>query len=118
MLRNLIIRWFINSVALGMAGLIFPGITFDRMLDLLFASALFGILNAVIKPILIIFTLPINILSLGLFTFFINAFMLAMTASFFSGFQVVGFWSALGGAIIVSIVSIILNMMLHEKEEY
>lgn len=116
MLRNLIIRWFINAVALGIASLIFTGIRFIKLGDLLLAAALFGILNTFIKPILIIFTLPINILSLGLFTFIINAFMLGLTAALMHGFIITSFWSALGGAIIVSFVSIVLNLMLGESE--
>jgi putative membrane protein len=117
MLRNAIIRWFVNAVALGAAEFMFPGIIFHRIRDLLIAAALFGILNTIIKPILIVFTLPINILSLGLFTFIINAFMLALTAAFLSGFEVSGFWSAVGGAIIVSLVSIILNLILRQSED-
>lgn len=116
MLRNLIIRWFINAVALGIAGFIISGIRFAELNDLLLAAALFGILNTFIKPILIIFTLPINILTLGLFTFIINAFMLGLTAALMHGFIVTGFWSALGGAIIVSIVSVLLNVILTESE--
>jgi putative membrane protein len=116
MLRNLIIRWFINAVALGVAAFIFTGIEFIQLSDLLLAAALFGVLNAFIKPILIIFTLPINVLSLGLFTFIINAFMLGLTAALMSGFIVASFWSALGGAIIVSIVSVLLNIALRDSE--
>ena len=119
MLRNVIIKWFINAVALGVASWIFPGISFSSLGDLLIASAIFGILNTVIKPVLIILTLPINILSLGLFTFVINAIMLILTAEFLSGFYITGFWSALGGAIVVSLVSILLNMILKEpKRKY
>lgn len=114
MLRNLVIRWFINSAALGVASIIFSGIRFISLSDLLIAAALFGVLNTFIKPLLIIFTLPINILSLGLFTFIINAFMLGLTAVLMQGFIIAGFWSALGGAIVVSIVSIALNHFLAE----
>jgi len=112
MLRNAAIRWFINAVALGFASLLFDGIFFNRFSDLLIASALFGLLNTFIKPILIVFTLPINLLTLGLFTLVINAFMLGLTSALLSGFIVSGFWSALGGAIVVSLVSLFLNTML------
>jgi putative membrane protein len=114
LLRNALIRWFINAVALGIASLLFRGIFFNKLSDLLIASALFGMLNTFIKPLLIILTLPINILSLGLFTFVVNAFMLGLTSVFLSGFVVTGFWSAFGGAIVVSIVSVILNLMFKE----
>ena len=115
MLRNIVMRWVINSLSLGAASLIFSGIEFIETIDLLIASIIFGLLNISIKPILIIFTLPLNILSLGLFTFVINAIILGLTSSLLSGFVIMGFWPALGGAIVVSIVSIILNSLLIEK---
>ncbi|MCK5032580.1 MAG: phage holin family protein [Calditrichia bacterium] len=115
MFRNAVIRLFINSLSLGAASLIFSGIFFNDFGDLLIASIIFGLLNISIKPILIIFTLPLNILTLGLFTFVINAIILGITSSLLSGFVITGFWSALGGAIVVSVVSIILNSLLIEK---
>lgn len=118
MLRNALIRWFVNAVALAAAELIVAGISFNQPSDLIIAAAIFGILNMIIKPILVIFTLPINILSLGLFTFIINACMLGLTASFLTGFNIQGFWSALAGSIIISIVSIILNQLLKEDKQH
>lgn len=115
LLRNVVIRWFINSLSLGVASLIFTGILFNQLKDLLIASVIFGLMNVFIKPILIIFTLPLNILTLGLFTFVINAIILGLTSSLLSGFYIADFWSALGGAIVVSIVSIVLNSLLIEK---
>ena len=115
MLRNVVLRWVINSLSLGTASLIFSGILFNDFGDLLIASIIFGLLNISIKPILIVLTLPLNILTLGLFTFVINAIILGITSSLLSGFVIMGFWSALGGAIVVSVVSIILNSLLIEK---
>ena len=115
MLRNLIIRLFVNTIALGVASFIVPGISYHLFEDLVIAAALFGILNTFIKPILIILTLPINILTLGLFTFIINSIMLGLTGSFLEGFFVSGFWPALGGAIIISIVSVVLNSLIKEE---
>jgi putative membrane protein len=100
---------------MAVSSLFIPGIIFNRFRDLLFASALFGILNISIKPVLLIFTLPINILTLGLFTFIINAAILSLTASLLPGFVIYGFWPALGGAVIITIVSVILNMLLRDK---
>ena len=116
MIRSAVIRWFINAIALGFASLLFDGIIFIQLSDLLIASALFGLLNIFIKPILIVFTLPINLLTLGLFTLVINAFMLGLTSALLSGFIITGFWPALGGAIVVSLVSLFLNTMLKEKK--
>jgi putative membrane protein len=114
MLRIMVIRWFINTIALGAASVMISGIYYYELEDLIIAAALFGLLNTFIKPVLLILTLPINLLSLGLFTFVINAIMLGLTGSFLSGFIVSGFWAALGGAIIVSIISIILNSVFKE----
>lgn len=116
MLRKAIIRWFINAAALGAASLIFEGIFFNQLSDLLIASALFGVLNILIKPLLVLLTLPINLLSLGLFTFIINAAMLGLTAGLLDGFVIDGFWYAIGGAIVVSLVSVILNTILKEEK--
>ncbi len=115
MLRNAVIRWFINSLSLKAASLIFTGIIFNQFSDLLIASFIFGLLNISIKPILILFTLPLNILSLGLFTFVINAIILGLTSALLSGFVITGFFPALGGAIVVSVVSIVLNSILKDK---
>ena len=115
MLRNVVLRWVINSLSLGAASLIFSGILFNDLSDLLIASIIFGLLNISIKPIILVLTLPLNILTLGLFTFVINAIILGLTSSLLEGFVVMGFWPALGGAIVVSIVSIILNALLIEK---
>lgn len=115
MLRNVVLRWVINSLSLGFASIIFSGIIFNKLSDLLIASIIFGLLNISIKPLLIIFTLPLNILTLGLFTFVINAIILGLTSSLLGGFVILGFWPALGGAIVVSIVSVILNSLLIEK---
>ncbi len=116
MIRNIIIRLFVNTVALAVAGYFISGISYYRFEDLVIAAALFGVLNTFIKPILIILTLPINLLSLGLFTFIINAAMLGLTGAFLEGFSVSGFWPALAGAIIISLVSIVLNSMLSEEK--
>lgn len=78
----------------------------------LFAAAAIGFLNMFFKPILLILTLPLNIMSLGLFTFLINAFLLKMASGIIPGFQVIGFWSTVFGAIVISIVNWFLNMVV------
>ena len=114
MLRQMIIRWVMNSMAIAAAAYLISGISYDSIGDLLIAAALFGVLNTFLKPLLLLLTLPINILSLGLFTFVVNAIMLGLTGAFLSGFYVTGFWSALAGAIVISIVSVILNKVLED----
>ena len=80
-----------------------------------FAAAALGILNALFRPILILLTLPINILTLGLFTFIINALMLKMASGVIPGFEVYGFWTAVFGSLIISVVSWLLNSFISDR---
>jgi len=79
------------------------------------AAAILGVLNALFRPVLIILTLPINILTLGLFTFVINAILVMMVSGVVGGFEVHGFWSALLGSLIISLVSWLLNSFINEQ---
>ncbi len=114
MLRNLIIRWFINTAALWFVDVLFDGIWFDSTQSLLLTAIVFGVLNTFIKPILVIFTLPINILTLGLFTIVINAFILRLTDYWVDSFHTAGFGVAFIAAIFISIVSVLLQSILKE----
>ncbi|MEJ1107202.1 MULTISPECIES: phage holin family protein [unclassified Kribbella] len=124
---NLIIRLFANAVALAVAAWIVSGITLEgatagrRVLTLLIVAAIFGIVNAVVKPILEWLSCLAIALTLGLFLFVINAAMLLLT-SWITGkldvqFHVDGFWSALFGAVIISVVGILLNIVLPDKSK-
>jgi putative membrane protein len=124
---NLIIRLFANAVALAVAAWIVAGITIEgattgrRVLTLLIVAAIFGIVNAVVKPILEALSCLAIALTLGLFLFVINAAMLLLT-SWITGkldvqFHVDGFWSALFGAVIISVVGILLNIVLPDKDK-
>ncbi|MBN1381744.1 MAG: phage holin family protein [Deltaproteobacteria bacterium] len=103
------IRWFILTIAVVFAAFILDGIQISNFFSAFFAAAILGILNVSLRPILIILTLPLNILTLGLLTFVINAFMLKVTSYLMPGFDVRGFWTAVFGALIISIVSWFLN---------
>ena len=110
-------RLLINAAALWAAIRLVPGISFEGDWPLLFAVALvFGVLNAVIRPILFVLTLPFLIVTLGLFTFVLNAFMLWLTSAtsdlFGLRFHVDGFGAAFLGALIVTIVSFVLSMVV------
>lgn len=112
-----IIRLLINAAALWTAIRLVPGISFEGDWPRLFAVALvFGVLNAVIRPILFVLTLPFLILTLGLFTFVLNAIMLWLTSAtsdlFGLRFYVDGFWAAFVGALIVTVVSFALSLVL------
>jgi len=94
---------------------LFEGIQVTGFGSALFAAGILGILNAFFRPILIILTLPINILSLGLFTFIINAILLMMVSGIISGFVVRGFWSAVFGSLLISLVSWFLSSFISDR---
>jgi len=114
-MRNLLIRFFINAAALWVVDNIFSGILFIDNEALLIAAIVFGILNAFIKPVLIILTLPVNILTLGLFTIVINAIILELTDYFIDRFVIDTFGTAILASLFISVISIVLNNMLKEK---
>ncbi|MFA5103516.1 MAG: phage holin family protein [Candidatus Thermoplasmatota archaeon] len=104
-----ITRLIITAGTLMLVAYFVPGIHVDGFYPALMAALFLGILNAVVRPILILFTLPITILTLGIFIFVINASLFLFVASFIDGFAVSSFWSALIGSVLVSIVSSIAN---------
>ncbi len=124
-----LLRLVANMAALAVATWIFSGIslsgsdTTSKVLTLLVVALIFGVLNAILKPIFQIVTIPLVLLTLGLFLIVINALMLLLTSWLAGllnvGWQVDGFWTAVGGAIVVSIVSFIVNGILgtdrHER---
>jgi putative membrane protein len=112
---GLLLRWLILTVAIIVASYLLEGIHVSGFVPAFFAAALLGILNALFRPVLILLTLPINILSLGLFTFIINALMLMMVSGVVSGFEVHGFWTAVFGSLIISIISWLLNSFISDR---
>ncbi|PJE75773.1 hypothetical protein COV04_02415 [Candidatus Uhrbacteria bacterium CG10_big_fil_rev_8_21_14_0_10_48_11] len=101
----LIYPWLLNAVALLLAAAILPGIHIDGLFYALIVALLLGFVNAVLRPILALLTLPLNIITLGLFIFIINGFLFWLVSVIADGFVVDDFWSALLGAIIVSAIS-------------
>jgi len=114
-MNGLLLRWLILTAAILIAAYLFPGIHVAGFFSALFAALVLGILNAFFRPILIILTLPINILTLGLFTFVINAFLLLMTSGVIGGLEVAGFGSALLGSLIISVVSWLLSSFINDQ---
>ena len=112
---GLLLRWLILTAGIIIASYLLEGIHVSGFFSALFAAALLGILNALFRPILIILTLPINILTLGLLTFVINALMLKMVSGVVSGFEVQGFWTAVFGSLIISIISWLLNSFISDR---
>jgi putative membrane protein len=107
--------WLIDGISVG------PGTTGERLLTLLAVAVIFGLVNAIVRPIARLISLPLLILTLGLFTFVVNALMLLLTAwigSWFDlAFKVDGFWSALLGALVISVVTFVINVLLPDRYE-
>lgn len=114
-MRGIVARWLVNTVALLATASIIKGIEVDGVVAALIAAALLGIVNAFIRPLVVLFTLPINILSLGLFTFIINAFMLLLVSAVSGGFVVRGLWAAIIGSLVLSLVSGLLSMVVIDR---
>jgi len=109
---KLIIRISITALALLIVSKLPIGIEIDGLYSALVASVILGILNAIVRPILVILTFPITIVTLGLFIFVINALLFYYTATFVGGFYISGFLSALIGSILVSIISTFGNKFI------
>jgi len=112
---GLLIRWLILTAAITVASYLMDGIEVRGFFSALGAAAILGVLNAFFRPILILLTLPINVLSLGLFTFVINAMLLKMVSGVIDGFQVYGFWSAVFGSLVISLVSWFLSSFVNAR---
>lgn len=102
-MAGFLLRTLIVALGLWLASLIVPGIDVVGAWTLLGAALLLGIVNAVIRPLLIILTFPVTIVTLGFFLLVINAAMLGLVASLFDGFTISGFWAAVFGSIVVSL---------------
>jgi putative membrane protein len=115
-----LVRWLVNAAALWVATQIVSGVTYSGgALPLLGVALVFGVVNAVIRPVLKILTFPIIILTLGIFALIINGLMLMLTSALSSalglGFHVRGFWAAFWGALVVSLVSTILSLFIRDS---
>lgn len=116
-MKSFLIRWAINTIAISVAVQLIPGIRFtDGPLQLLAVALVFGVVNAVLRPIVTVLSCPLVLLTLGLFTLVINGLMLMFTARFAEalhlGFQVEGFWPAFWGGLVVGLVSLVLALMV------
>ena len=112
---GILIRWLTTTAAIVATAYLLDGIYVSSFFSALFAAAVLGIFNAVLRPIALLLTLPINILSLGLFTFIINALMLKMASGIIPGFGVYGFWTAIFGSLLISLISWLLNSFIGEQ---
>lgn len=110
-----LIRVLVNGVAIYLVAQIVPGITVDGVLTAVGAGLVLGLINAIVRPILIVLTLPVTLLTLGLFLFVLNAFCLWLTSQLVRGFEVHGLWAALFGALLVSVVSWLLSAFVSDR---
>ena len=108
-MNGFLIRAGVVAIGLWLASEIVPGVSFQSPGSLIAAALLLGIVNAFVRPIIVILTLPITLLTLGLFLLVINALMILLVAWFLPGFMVAGFWSAVFAAIIVSLTSWVMS---------
>lgn len=109
---GILIRWMIIALAVTLVPYLVSGVRLDGAATILLASAVLGILNALVRPLLILLTLPLTIFTLGFFILVINALMFQLAGSLVPGFHVDSFWSAFFGSIIVSIVSWIMSSVV------
>ncbi len=111
-----IIKVLITAVAVYVAAYLLPGVTISDAKTTIIVALVLALLNTFIKPILVILTIPITLITLGLFLLIINALMVKWTASLVDGFQVAGWWPALLVSLIVTVVSYILNALIGDRD--
>ena len=114
-MKGILVRWLLLAIAIFVAAYMIDGIRVASFMSAVMAAAVLGVLNAFFRPILLILTLPLNILTLGLFTFVINAILLMMASGVISGFSVNGFGTAILGSLLISIVSWLLTSFINEQ---
>lgn len=112
---RLLITWIINAAALFAVPYLMQSIQVDNIWTALIAALVLGLVNTLIRPILVLLTLPVTVITLGLFILVINGLMFWAVANLVGGFQVAGFWSAVGGALLYSIISWALSALLLKK---
>lgn len=109
---RLLLVWILNAIALLVVAYLYPGVTIVDWKAAAVAALVFGLINALVKPFLIILTLPVTVLTLGLFLLVLNALLFWSVATIVPGFEVRGFWAAMLGAILFSIFSWALSKLL------
>ena len=116
-MKAFLLKWFITAVSIFIVANIFGIIHIENLKALVLAALILGILNAILRPILIILTLPINIFTLGLFTLVINGFLLYVVAGLVSGFEIASFWRAFLAALLISVVNALINFLIHKEPQ-
>ena len=109
---TLLARWIVNAAALLLVAYLYPGVQVESFLAAAIAAVVLGLVNAVVRPILVILTFPVTLLTLGLFLFVINALLFWLVAEIVHGFAVSGFMAALIGSILYSVITLITSWIL------
>jgi putative membrane protein len=117
MMIRLLVVWLINAAALFLLPYVFPWVSVDTYWTALIAALVLGLINTLIRPLLVILTLPATVLTLGLFIFVINGLLFWWVGSFIDGFRVGGFWPGVFGAIVYSLISWVLSSLLLSRAE-
>jgi putative membrane protein len=117
-MAGLILRTLIIALGIWLAAFLVPGVSAASTGALIWAAIALGLINAFVRPVLVLLTLPFTILTLGLFLLLLNAAMLNLADWFVDGFQVVGFWSSVFGAIVISLVSGLCSNFIGPKGRY
>ena len=112
MMVRFLLAWLVNTLALIAVAYLMPLITVSSFGAALIAALVLGLVNAIVRPVLVLLTLPVTILTLGLFIFVLNGLLFWMVASWLEGFHVAGFWSGVLGAILFSLVSWLLSALV------
>ena len=115
-MMNLLIAWLVNTVSLIAVAYLMPSIKVDTFVTALIAALVLGLVNAIIRPVLVLLTLPVTLLTLGLFIFVINGLLFWAVGSFVKGFVVDGFWAGFLGAIVYSLISWLLSALLLKSD--
>jgi putative membrane protein len=113
----LLARWILNAAALLLVAYLYPGVVVTSFFAALIAALVLGIVNAVVRPFLVILTLPVTLLTLGLFIFVINALLFWFVANILDGFAVTGFLAALVGSILYSVITMITSWLLFTPKQ-
>ena len=114
-MRGLLIKWIINSLAIIIVTYVVKGIEVASPVAAIVAAFVLGIINAFLRPLIILITLPINIFAFGLFTFFINGFLFYAVSKIVKSFIITGFWPAFFGALLFSAISFLLSLVITKE---
>ena len=113
---RLLLVWILNAIALLAVAWLYPGVQVQDWKAAAIAALVLGLVNTIVKPILVLLTLPVTIVTLGLFLLVLNALLFWAVASLVPGFHVEGFWAALLGAILYSIIAWLLSQLLPDRD--